>query len=77
MNKMIVLVDYKTNDGRIEGIAMDMGNDLPLIAHQISLMERGSTQKKCSTRRMCLVCMTSNQRNTMCQITCLVSKHVV
>ena len=43
---MIVLVDYKTNDGRIEGIAMDMGNDLPLIAHQISLMERGSTRRK-------------------------------
>ena len=45
-NEMIVLVDYKTNDGRIEGIAMDMGNDLPLIAHQISLMERGSTPEK-------------------------------
>ena len=53
MNKMIVLVDYKTNDGRIEGIAMDMGNDLPLIAHQISLMERGSTRGKNVPQGVC------------------------
>ena len=45
-NEIIVLVDYKTNDDRIEGIAMDMGNDIPLIAHQISIMERGSTPEK-------------------------------
>ena len=40
MKNMIVLVDYKTSDGRIEGVAMDMGNDLALIASQLSILER-------------------------------------
>lgn len=40
MKNMIVLVDYKTSDGRVEGIAMDMGDDLPMIAHQISILEK-------------------------------------
>ena len=39
-DEMIVLVDYKTSDGRIEGIAMGMGDDLPLIAHQLSILEK-------------------------------------
>ena len=45
-NEMIVLVDYKTSDGRYEGLAMDMGNDLPLIAHQISIIEKGSIPER-------------------------------
>ena len=40
MNEMIVLIDYETSDGRYEGLAMDMGDDLPLIAHQISILEK-------------------------------------
>lgn len=43
---MIVLVDYKTSDGRFEGLAMDMGNDLPLIAHQLSILEKGTPPER-------------------------------
>jgi len=45
-NEMIVLVDYKTSDGRFEGLAMDMGNDLPLIGHQISVLEKMASEER-------------------------------
>ena len=46
MIKIIVLIDYKTSDGRYEGIAMDMGEDLPLITNQLSIVEKNPPKER-------------------------------
>jgi len=46
MTKVIVLVDYKTSDGRFEGIAMDMGDDLSLISRQLSIVEKSPPEER-------------------------------
>jgi len=46
MTTIMVLIDYKTKDGRFEGIAMDMGDDLPLIAKQLSIVEKNPLEER-------------------------------